>query len=1162
MPNLRWSSALALTLLTLLVLACPGSPMPPPAAGDVAYQRLAHVPVPGGTVNAAGGNGMFRRVDLSIDTHLGTWEIGAVWNSAERAWRWSFDLRFDGQHLVDGSGAQLDAAGLQSGQTIPGSGWVFVDAATLRTKGGWLHEFDAGGDVARIHWASSSYPSLEFVRQQVAGEARLVGIDQCTAPGSCSPVFLLQRDTEGRVVLITDRAGRSADFAYDAAGQLTTARDGLDTASGWAGFRYSYTGGQLASITNSEGERIEIDHDAEDRVKELRRIGPGTPTWRFSYLDSVPYTTELVDPMGALTRIRFDGLRRVLSWENGAGEVTTWSYAEATPRPERRTAPDGTELRWTWQDDDPATVTSPSGHVTEISYAQGAVDRTRPFERPIARVEDALGLIEERLYDGAGRLIQWRNGAGEATSFAYGANELLSQVTWPDGLVSGYSGHGEHGHPTVLSLPGGSATAVYDAVGNQEQGPDEESQADPQHGGITRRHFDEDRNLREVVLAEGPPASVVLRSLVVVNRSDGRRSSILRPYGGDSAYVYDGLGRLVGRQDKSDGVWRTTTFEYDALGRRTAHERANGMRREWSFDPAGRVTREAILRSGVLESEALTTWQDGRRISVHDSVLGGSETTTYDAYGRPEVVTYPGGEHLWLVYDGRSRVTAQVFGETASGFVRVLGTTYDAAGRVRTVSDGAQLLVDRQTVNGRVEQVEYGNGVIRSFGYGSSGVLASSTSRDGAGQLIEATTVDASCLVLRPLCATAVTDTYGTTAGRSIENFQLQPATATGVGSQTGARLDAVITNFSHGTWTEFDALSNPSMTWSSGACVANWQFGYDPERSRLQTAAQGSGATCPGHVYSHDEAGFVISRDGVTLDWDGAGRIRAIGADVFTWDGAGRPAARTIAGVDRTWRFGGRVEANTNGGLIAIDLGEVRIDLVSGARLYRHLDFRNNVKFVTDDSGRVRSHRAYQAYRGVEELGEAGVDDRSLAGGLELGGASGGLLLLGHRVLDPDVGRFLAPDPVFQLVNQYAYTLGNPVHYWDPDGRYQVTLSRALSIAALVVGAASLVVASPAVALGLGIASIGLGVAALVADAIQTPNPGGPGGGGGCGCLETPGPGPRPGPSPSPGPGSSPVPAAPPGGQIKQLDIRVDSAALTGGFSFDFALHLGGLIL
>jgi hypothetical protein len=41
----------------------------------------------------------------------------------------------------------------------------------------------------------------------------------------------------------------------------------------------------------------------------------------------------------------------------------------------------------------------------------------------------------------------------------------------------------------------------------------------------------------------------------------------------------------------------------------------------------------------------------------------------------------------------------------------------------------------------------------------------------------------------------------------------------------------------------------------------------------------------------------------------------------------------------------------------------------------------------------------------------------------------------LGPRVYDPLAGRFLAPDPVFQLGSQFSYTAGNPVTWWDPSG-------------------------------------------------------------------------------------------------------------------------------
>ena len=46
-----------------------------------------------------------------------------------------------------------------------------------------------------------------------------------------------------------------------------------------------------------------------------------------------------------------------------------------------------------------------------------------------------------------------------------------------------------------------------------------------------------------------------------------------------------------------------------------------------------------------------------------------------------------------------------------------------------------------------------------------------------------------------------------------------------------------------------------------------------------------------------------------------------------------------------------------------------------------------------------------------------------------------GDLVLLGARVHDPQAGRFLSPDPIFQTVNQFAYTQANPVSFSDPGG-------------------------------------------------------------------------------------------------------------------------------
>jgi RHS repeat-associated protein len=130
--------------------------------------------------------------------------------------------------------------------------------------------------------------------------------------------------------------------------------------------------------------------------------------------------------------------------------------------------------------------------------------------------------------------------------------------------------------------------------------------------------------------------------------------------------------------------------------------------------------------------------------------------------------------------------------------------------------------------------------------------------------------------------------------------------------------------------------------------------------------------------------------------------------------------------------RFGGALEATPFGAPLALELRELRVDLAAGgARLYRHTDWRGNVKFVTDDAGRVVAHYRYHPY-GVESvLGSDADSARRFAQGRALAG----LVLLGHRLYDPEAERFLAPDPIYQLLDQYAYAQGNPILFWDPSG-------------------------------------------------------------------------------------------------------------------------------
>jgi len=1013
-----------------------GTSPPPRVAGLPEFQQLALRPVPGAgaVVNVVARNLLVFRTDLSLDTRLGTHNLGATYNAATGAWLWTFDITYDGATFVDDTGARFDTSALAPGEAIPGTHWVVVDGATLKTKGGLVHAFDAAGRLAAVRWASASWPRIVFVSEPVAGAPHTTRIDQCTAPDACTGLFSLTYDVDGRLVGVADRAGRQAAFTYDADGRLATARDGLDTEKGWPGFRYEYIGGKIAAITNSEGERVEYRFTS--RRLEVEAIGAEHPLHvvRYAGTSNGLHTTEHTDPEGHVLRYRWDGQRRLHALESvDTGETLALSWSGL--RPVERVLPDGTTTTWTYTGDDVATETQPSGNVVSFTYAPDAVDRANPRGRPVARIEDTLGLVEERSYDAAGRLVATTNGAGETTTFAYGSDEMLARRTGPAGVVTGFGGYGEHGHPTEITRSGAdaSATRVYDAVGNLL-----ELRGEIDIGGVARREYDADRNVAEVHLrglVDGDQGPVEI--LTVEHRSDGRQTRILRPHGDDAEFVYDALGRLVERREKADGVWRATTFEPDALGRVTATQRPNGMRQETTYDALGREKTRTIGRGNpiAVESTATFTYENGRRVEILDSVHGEPEQIAYDAAGRPEAIRYPGGEVLQLAYDLRSRVTAATFWKLDSGFARTVELAYDGAGREVAVTDAGQVVLRRAHAAGRLAETRYGNGLVRTYGYAEDGMLLSAETVDASRSVVESSWSTTGFFWVSSV--NNLTETPGGLIGATGASYALSPQQGSSPRSalrvsEAWLPTEGAITPEGPIVDWAYDALGNVTHTDVStlgGEAFAEAHYAYNAEHNRLQRVDDSSGA--PQHTYTYDEAGYVIERDGVPFSWDGAGRIAAIGAEgTFAWDTLGRPVSSTILGVPRTHLFGGLMKADELGNPLTLDLGEVKIDLGTGARRYRHLDFRGNVAFVTDDTGTIVAQYQYSAY-GVE----VAFGDPDEGPSFARGRALGGLVLLGHRVLDRDAARFLAPDPIYQLINQYAYAFGNPINFWDPSG-------------------------------------------------------------------------------------------------------------------------------
>jgi RHS repeat-associated protein len=646
--------------------------------------------------------------------------------------------------------------------------------------------------------------------------------------------------------------------------------------------------------------------------------------------------------------------------------------------------------------------------------------------------------------------------------------------------------YGEHGHPRRVERGEKVEDREYDAVGNPVFGTGSALLPGAGDTGVVSRRFDADRNLAAVELAafDLQQAPAAPRILSIARRSDGQPVRIDRPDGGDSVFEYDAIGRPIERRDYADGAWWTTRFEWDLLSRQVATERPNGMRTEVAWDEAGRQRSLSHRRGAATDARADFHWESGRLAGIVDTAHGRApEGYAYDGAGRVSGVRFPDGERLELDYDVRSRVVRERYVGPHGGELRRLQFVYDLADRELQVRDGATPLRTLRIAAGRVEEERLANGLVRTYAYSSQdGLVKSIEMRDPAGSLVESSRF---AQELPAVTWRFSTTTSGALAATTHERFGLGPIAPGEPGPRVHSYSTATAGPFGS-TWA-YDALGNVTRTVSASGPERT--FHYDPTATRLRRIRNGNGVTR--HAYAYDEAGFVVERDGEAIEWDGAGNALSVGSGArFRWDALGRLVSSTVDGRSQRRLFGGRGIGDASGAPVAIELGALVLDLLGNHR-FRHRDFRGNVKLVSDASGRIVHHARHTPY-GPDLATGAADPDAGFAGGSRAGGD---LLRLGSRLYDPDAARFLAPDPIFQVVNQYAYADGNPIWYWDPDGR-SAELATAIAVgAALGTACAGAIIGVPAVtifafAFAIGVVTppnfLGIAAAGAVAGAIR----------------------------------------------------------------------------
>jgi len=118
-----------------------------------------------------------------------------------------------------------------------------------------------------------------------------------------------------------------------------------------------------------------------------------------------------------------------------------------------------------------------------------------------------------------------------------------------------------------------------------------------------------------------------------------------------------------------------------------------------------------------------------------------------------------------------------------------------------------------------------------------------------------------------------------------------------------------------------------------------------------------------------------------------------------------------------------------------ALQKGE-SIPELSSVNFY-HQTGNQSIILVTDQDGVISSSMDYNAYGTLNRSSFVSGKDvsRKKFAGMEYD-ASLGLYYNHARYYDPDLRRFISPDPANAGIDPYNYTEGNPVNYHDPDGR------------------------------------------------------------------------------------------------------------------------------
>lgn len=949
--------------------------------------------------------------------------------------------------------------------------------------------------------------------------------------------------------------GLTTQYAYDTAGNLTD----VTAPSGRTVQYRDYTAfGQAQRIQNANGHwTLRVFDAAGNLTDEIRTRAGVTPSAGVKPAtgDIVAWTQYQADSAGNPTR-----LRRLRDWSgaslgnpaSGVGPSLDYAYdatklnlTSTTRRGDLNGTPSSleTEVYSDYQYDTLGRMTrGPDAHWYAADTRYDALDRPD-------RTPDGRGNQWDLLYDANGNPVnagltiggEYLDGyyanwdaldrqerkvdyAGNATVWRYDRVGHLEALTGADGYRIGFERD-----------PLGRIEAAYDEAGHRvvfsrDADGKPRSVTDPNQltTNYAYYHASEDGRLKTTTLPKVSGQNNGRAVQVAAYDGAGRplRVDAIAADGTvrDSYRFYDELGRLVrsvGPQVSALEVARPVTcYVYTALGDLSevwagsttdiSSSACNldgvNVKRQFnaSFDDFGRK---------LTETDALgNTWRwswnrHNQLVSTQspEQVLA-SQSTTY-AYGTAGISgetqglikqrSVPGVQTVSYVRDALGRIT-QVDTKDGAGIgVIRYDYTYDAASRIRTVTDSraAKTLTYTWSPGGRLSKVEDSDGHTTSYAYDAVGRLATITAPNGqnigftfdaGGRLIEQK-LDSGLRTTQSWfedgSLEARTNLYGTST-RSSHSYTLDAFGRRATQSENVAgsikawsyqydnldRLleanDGTAETYGYDIWGNRRSVAKGGTTtaylYDAAHQLSEIRSGSDTgsligaaihdKDGHLTRLCQGTSATKSATTCTSSGTGAYA----LQMQWDALDRINTVtrtgtGAvtESYTYDDSGRRIKKTSAGTSTHYLYDGdAIHAEWAGSMAGAPSAAYTHGAGIDSPILRLTGTTNSpaatqVAYLQDGLGSVVGTMNTGGTLAANQRFDAWGNKTASSGTVPAFGYTGrepdatGLVFYRARYYHPGVGRFMSRDPagMVDAVSPYAYVGNNPVGYVDPYG-------------------------------------------------------------------------------------------------------------------------------